>query len=426
MNNYRKAVSLAAVTVAAVWTLGAAVSSAAWPGSGKETTVAAFCKNDGQGSIITFSQKDFTDRVDGDEQLSAIVVQELPQGGRLRLAGLDVRAGEAVEIERAGALCFVPDIGVDVHTSFSFLPVFSRSGAGAQAVTVNLNISDRPNAAPIARTAVFETYSDLALYGALKAVDADGDPCTFTVEQQGKRGSVEILGDRFCYTPNGKSGEDSFAVIAVDCYGNRSQATEVTVKVVKRHARESFTYTDMMQNSAHYAALRLRDAGVFSGESFGSEAFFAPEQQVTRAQFMTMAAVVGELAMPTAAVSTGLSDNDSIPVWAQGYVAAGILSGVVKGSDDGSGNRVFGADRPITRAEAAAILDRCLGLSDDGREMAFADRDNVPAWAAQSVVNTAAAGLLPVFSDNTVRPMDAVTREDAAVMLYEMLKHTEN
>ena len=53
--------------------------------------------------------------------------------------------------------------------------------------------------------------------------------------------------------------------------------------------------------------------------------------------------------------------------------------------------------------------------------MVFSDSETVPAWAAQSVVNCTATGLMPVFSDNTVRPLDAVTREDAAVMLYEML-----
>ena len=169
-------------------------------------------------------------------------------------------------------------------------------------------------------------------------------------------------------------------------------AAEITVRVVKRHERECFTYTDMSDSPAHYAALRLREEGVFSGECFGTEAFFAPEQTVTRAQFLTMAAAVADLAQPVAAVSTGLSDDDSIPAWSRGYVAAGILSGVVEGSDDGSGNRVFRADSAITRAEAAAILDRCLALADDGREMAFSDSGAVPAWSAQSVVNCVANG----------------------------------
>lgn len=421
MNRTKTITALWAVTLAAGSLLAAFVPAQAWPGKTETAAMAAFSKSDGQGRIITFTQSDFTERVTGDEDLSAIVVNRLPEGGTLRLAGLDVRAGEAIDAQRLGAMSFVPDIGVDVHTSFDFLPVFSRSGAGEQAVTVSLNVSDVPNSAPIAVEQTFETYADLTLHGTLRAVDADGDPCTFTVDKQGKRGTAEITEAGFRYTPNGKSGEDIFTVVATDRYGNRSQPAEITVKVVKRHQRECFTYTDMSDSLAHYAALRLREEGVFAGECFGTEAFFAPDERVTRAQFLTMAAAVADLAQPAAAVSTGLSDDDSIPAWSRGYVAAGILSGVVEGSDDGTGNRVFRAESVITRAEAAAILDRCLDLADDGREMAFSDGDTVPAWAQQSVVNCAATGLLPVFSDNTVRPQEPVTREDAAVMLYEML-----
>ena len=178
----------------------------------------------------------------------------------------------------------------------------------------------------------------------------------------------------------------------------------------------------MKENPAHYAALQLRTAGVFSGESFGNEAFFCPEQPVSRAEFLTMAAAVADLAQPVAAVSTGLADNEAIPAWAQGYVAAGILSGVVQGSDDGEGNREFRAQSSITRAEAAAIVDRCLTMTDDGRSLSFADNHTVPVWAEQSVINCAAAGILQTGADNTVRAGDALTREDAAVMLYQMMQ----
>ena len=421
MNKTRKTVLSLALAGALAATAAVPVR-ALW---GRETeggAVAAFAKSDGQGQLITFTREDFTGRVTGEEELSAIVVRELPSGGKLRLAGQDVRSGEALETDRLGALCFVPDIGREVHTSFSFLPVFSRTGAGNEAVTVHLNISDTPNSPPIAVEQSWETYADLPLWGTLKAVDADGDGCTFTVADQGKRGTVVIQGDRFCYTPQGKSGRDAFSVVAVDCYGNRSEATPISVTVTKRHDKECFTYTDMGESIAHYAALKLREAGVFSGEAFGDEAFFKPDATVTRAQFLTMAAAVADLAQPVAAVSTGLSDNDTIPAWAQGYVAAGILSGVVEGSDDGSGNRAFRAQSAITRAEAAAVADRCLSLSDDGREPAFADGETLPAWAQQSVVNCAAAGILPV-EGNSVRAGESLTREEAALMLYGMMEH---
>ena len=388
----------------------------------QSAAVAAFSKSDGQGRLITFTREDFTGRITGDEELSAIVVSALPTGGVLRLAGQDVRAGEAIDVSRLSALCFVPEIGRDVYTSFDFRPVFSRSGAGETAVTVHLNISDTPNSAPVAVEQRYETYADLPVHGTLEAVDADGDACTFTVVEQGRRGTARITPAGFCYVPDGKSGRDSFTVVATDRLGNRSQPAAITVTVTKRHAREAFSYTDMAEHPAHYAALKLREAGVFSGESFGAEAFFCPEQPVSRAQFLTMAAVVTDLARPVAAVSTGLSDNEAIPAWAQGYVAAGILSGVVNGSDDGEGNREFRAQDSITRAEAAAIADRSLSLVDDGRSMTFSDGHTVPVWAEQSVINCASLGILPVEGD-TVCANRALTRAEAAVMLYGMLQH---
>jgi len=420
----RKVLALTAVTAACAMVLAAFTPvGALFGGDREQAAVAAFSKWDGQGQLITFSAGDFTGRVTGEEELAAIVLNSLPAGGLLRLAGQEVRVGEAITADRLSALCFVPEIGVDVHTAFDFLPVFSRSGAGQQAVTVHLNISDTENAAPIAVEQRYETYADLPLYGRLKAVDPEGDPCTFDVVDQGKRGVAQITPSGFRYVPNGKSGSDVFSVVATDCYGNRSQPTQITVAVVKRHDKATFSYTDMMEHPAHYAALQLREAGVFSGETFGNEAFFCPEAAVSRAEFLTMVAAVTQLAMPTAAVSTGLSDNDATPAWAQGYVAAGILSGVVQGSDDGQGNRAFLAQNAVTRAEAAAIADRSLHLTDDGRSLSFADRDTVPQWAAQSVVNCAALGMLSAAEDNTISADQMLTRADAAVMLYEMLNY---
>ena len=84
-----------------------------------------------------------------------------------------------------------------------------------------LNISDTPNSAPIAVEQTFETYADLALHGTLKAVDPDGDACTFSVERQGKRGTAEIDGADFCYTPNGKSfirGAEDIEICFNNCF----------------------------------------------------------------------------------------------------------------------------------------------------------------------------------------------------------------
>ena len=106
-------------------------------------------------------------------------------------------------------------------------------------------------------------------------------------------------------------------------------------------------------------------------------------------------------------------------------MAAAISVGAVEGERDGLGNRVFSASRPITRGEAAAILTRLLALPRDGRQSAFADSESIPDWAAQPLCSANAAGILPVFADGTIRCSQVVTREDAAVMLYQALRYRQ-
>lgn len=423
MTHLRRNIALFAIALALCAGMAAfAPARAIFGKSRTPATVEAFAKSDRLGQLICFSPEDFTDRVNGKDILTGMIVETLPQTGVLRLAGQDVAAGEQIDIGRLGALCFVPEIGRDTHTAVTFRPVFARGGEG-DPVTVSLNLSDTLNDPPVAVMQAAETYADLPLTGTLKAVDPEGDTCTFEIIAQGKKGQAAVEGNVFTYLPVGKPGKDRFTFVATDVYGNRSQPATVTVTLIKRAARERFSYTDMKDSPAHYAAVRLREAGVFSGESIGASAFFQPEKPVTRAEFLAMAASIADLPMPTAAVSTGLADDGDIPAWAQGYVVAGLTGGVIRGVSDGAGNRVFQGNVPITRAEAAVLLDRALHLPNDGRELTASDASNIPQWAKRSVVNTASTGILPVFSDDTLRVSEAVTREDAAVMLYEALRY---
>ena len=426
---YRKITAAAAVFMTCTVLLAAVSGVFAVFGRGAdEPAVSAFAKSQSLGEILTFTAGDFTSRVSGKEELSSILISELPKDGILRLAGREVAYGELLETDKLDMLCYVPhDPAEDVHTSFSFIPVFSRSGAAEESVTVALNLSDQFNAAPVALDLYFKTYAGVRLCGELRGSDPEGDELNYSVVRQPKKGSMEINGGSFAYTPiSGKSGTDSFTYIATDRYGNASAAATVDIEICKRTSKETFTYTDMKNDPSHFAALYLREMGVLSGESFGGESFLYPDKPVSRAEFVAMTAAISEMALPTAAVGTGMADNDDIPAWAQPYVAAALNCGVVYGERSDDGNRVFRASSSITRAEAASIIDRALGLADDGRRPSFADSDALPEWAAQSIVNTAAAGIVPVFSDNTVRASTAVTRSDACAMLYQMICHMQS
>jgi len=390
-------------------------------GDNNDYSVETFAKTENIGQVISFDKDDFRVSKSGNNKLDALVISHVPAHGELRLSNQVLSEGDVVDFELVGSLIFCADDPTsEVIDSFSFIPVFSKTGMASDRVAVTLSVSDRVNNAPVAVNSEFNTFSGIKLCEKFKAVDADGDELTYELVTKPKKGEVTIEGDGFCYVPKeNKSGKDTFEFRVRDSRGSVSNTAKVTVNIEKQASKKTFYYCDMTESPAHYAAVYLKEEGIMEGETFGGESFFYPDKPVTRAQFVALIATVSEMAMPTVSVGTGLSDNDAIPVWARPYVAAAINSGVVSGEQGEDGNRVFRAEDYITRAEAAAIIDRAVGLSDDGRALNCADVDTVPTWAQQSVVNAIAAGILRPFSDDTLRVNETVTREDAALMLYE-------
>ena len=403
--------------------LAACIMSASFQvfGAKSEYSVAAFSKTEGLGGVICFERSDFVTDSDKTNTLDAILVTKLPDNGALIFDGESVSAGDIINMDDLALLTYsADDVQDEALGDIYFRPVFSRSGTGKSDVKITLSISDKPNNSPVAINAEYATYTNVKLSGKLKVVDTDNDECSFEIVTAPKKGTLTLEGADFVYTPKqDKSGKDFFEFRATDCRSNKSAVAKVTVEIRKPASKESFSYSDMEYSPAHYAALYLREAGVMEGESFGGESFFYPDREVSRAQFVALISYAAEMSVPTVSVGTGLSDNEDIPEWARPYIAAAISCGVISGESSDDGNKVFRASDPITRAEAAAIIDRAVGLALDGREMTFDDSLDVPAWAAQSIVNTTAAGIVTVFEDNTVRASEYVTREDAALMLYK-------
>jgi hypothetical protein len=90
-------------------------------------------------------------------------------------------------------------------------------------------------------------------------------------------------------------------------------------------------------------------------------------------------------------------------------------------SGDGSGT--FDPDRNVTRAEFAAIMVRALGLGPERGDSSFSDV--APSdWFAGAVRTAAAYGLVQGFEDGTFRPSEAVTREQAMVMMARAMAIT--
>ena len=284
--------------------------------------------------------------------------------------------------------------------------------------------ADVENAAPIAEDLTLNTYKGVAISSRFAAVDPEGDLVTFQVVDSPARGQVAMDENdpaAFTYTPyEGKKGKDSFTYVAIDAKGNTSKPA--TVKVVIQKQTTAVSYSDLAGDPAHYAALRLAEAGVYTGRQVGSLYCFDPDNTFTREEFLTMAmTAAGE--EPLSGVSlTGFYDDGDISAWAKGYVSAALVVGTVEGRRNDAGQTVFAPGSAVTQAEAAVIIDRLLATGDVSGATSTFSAETAPAWAYQSVVNMEAVSVLNSSTDLH----KSLTRAEAAQMLSAMLDVLDN
>lgn len=280
--------------------------------------------------------------------------------------------------------------------------------------------------APIAENMSISTYKNVPVSGSFQAVDAEGAPLVYQIVSDPARGYVTVAEDgsgTFLYTPyENKVGKDSFTYVAVDPVGNLSNPARVSVRIEKQ--KSGVIYSDMGSSGAHKSAVRLAEAGIFVGERVGDAYFFHPDAPVSRGQFLAMAMTAAGLEPLTPVSMTGFADDAAIPAWAKGHVSSALRAGAVSGMRDENGRAVFRSEDPVTRAQAAAMLQRLLGVSDVAVESWGAlgiGADEESHWAMRAAVNLSTAGIMRSRDSDPLTLDEALTREEAARLLDRSL-----
>ena len=340
------------------------------------------------------------------EFLSGICITELPQGsvGAVMLGNRVLQPGDILTAEQLAQITFHPvATQADVTAAMTYLPIH-ESHVDSSA-TVTLAIRGREDKAPVAEDSAMETYKNIPNGAALKASDPEGQALTYTVVRQPRRGSVEIGADgSFTYTPKkNKVGVDSFTYTATDPAGNISREATVTVRILK--PTEAAQYHDMADSDSRFEAEWLRNTGIFTGEILGGQSCFQPEKAVTQGQFLAM--VTQLLEIPTELQHTQLAED--APTWLKPYLTAALRAGLLAGWPE---SQPFSSEDPITGAQAAVILQNALDLPVS-METADLESAEPPAWEELALCAMAENGL-------TLAAEQSLTREDAAVLLYQV------
>lgn len=349
--------------------------------------------------------------------LQGIILTQVPASYKAELTNgiRTLEAGDVVTIEQLKDLTLLPMIDADTTADIEYIPIFS--GSIGQPECISVGLFSKKNSPPEAEDMSLETYKNIAIEGTLKAQDPDGDPLTFEVTGSPKRGTLELGDDgAFTYSPEkNKVGKDSFTYTATDPFGNVSQQATVTIEILKPTSQ--LTYADMDGDPAHYAAIRLHEEGIFTGEQVGGQYCFRPNTEVTKGEFLAMALKAAGVENVSEALSSGFDDEEDTPVWVRPYITTALQNGIISGSVTASGSVVFNSEKALTKAEAAVIMSNALELSET--EEVSMGIEVVPAWAVQAASSLHTAGIMDITSGSELS--EPVTRADAAVFLSSML-----
>ena len=368
------------------------------------------------GQDITFTPEWF-DSVLGGAPVSSVTVTALPPAtdGVLCLGYGEVTVGQTIPRETLSYLRFTPANGVK-SSSFSFVPATKDGGAG-YALSCALMLSDTVNCCPTGTKAVtaVSTHQTVSLLGTLAATDPEGDRLYFEICDYPQNGTVSLdkSSGEFTYMPRaGFSGSDSFTWRVQDEFGAFTE--EASVEITVRELSGGYTFSDMEGSANHTHALRVSEAGLFSGEQIGGKHYFHPTKAVTRAVFVAVLLEAAGIDAPSA-TDTGYADNAEIPKPMRGAVRYAREQGWLGDAES------FCPNDPITRAEAARIAAAVLGLGEPEYSETVTDFSSIPVDVADALYAIYEGGYISTGADGSLRPEGELLRADAAKLFAKIL-----
>ena len=107
--------------------------------------------------------------------------------------------------------------------------------------------------------------------------------------------------------------------------------------------------------------------------------------------------------------------------WFAPYVENAYKKGLINGYENGS----FKPNNSISRNEIAVIMSRLEDMEEE-MELDFLDKEEIPNWAKAGVAFLEKEKIMEGYEDGSFKGNKAITRAEAAVVVYRYLNYIIN
>jgi hypothetical protein len=233
---------------------------------------------------------------------------------------------------------------------------------------------------------------------------------------KGKSGHVVFATLRFEALSQGDAAVELTRVKLVDSVGGSTTAEPGILHKIDISKPNPVRFHDIQGHWAEDDIVKATEMGWVNGYPDGG---FAPQNEVTRAQFTTMLSRALALSSSSDEART-FKDYELIPEYAESHVSNAAAAGLVKGYEDAT----FRPSQSITRSEITVMLMRALGYEDKmdpTLPLAYDDADRIPDWAYPAIATASDLGIVKGRAHNQFAPDAYTTRAEAVTLILRML-----
>lgn len=361
-----------------------------------------------------FSHADFatSDADDG------IFITSVPSKNiaNIRYGSRILRAGDALPADALNTLTLETSCITEQDVQVEYCTISDGKITGTKALF--LSIRPPKNKAPVAEDSNLETYKNISNDGKLDVSDPENGKMTFELIKEPKRGHVVLHNDgTFTYTPKeNKVGKDSFVYRASDEAGNVSNEATVFIKILK--PTDKAIYSDMVHDQDQFLAMWLKEKDLYQGATIAGKLCFAPDQSVSRGEFLIMAMRLVQADQSLLDTASGFADESSTPKWMQPYITTALSNGMITGTGTEDGV-IFRPMDVMTKAEALVMMQNILQIPADLPVSSMypqkEENDCTPTWALNAHQAMSQIGVtVDILQEDA-----PLTRRDAAHILYQ-------
>ncbi|MBE6718121.1 MAG: S-layer homology domain-containing protein [Ruminococcaceae bacterium] len=375
---------------------------------------------------LYFSPDDFEDFMQVDN-LKSLTITSLPSEfeGKLYLGNVPVISNQKIFKSDVNKLHFKPASNEVKEATFRF---FGNGTSCETSIKCSLYLLSEINTAPTVSEDVsskekLTTLKNIMVYSTLHAEDAENDEIFFEITTEPTHGIVNFTNintGSFTYTPAiDYVGKDKFEYVVYDTYGNRSEKAWVEI-AVEKNSKDIF-FSDMLRHEDHNFAVKAASYDIMTGKVVDGKYCFMPNNTPTKAEFLCMALKAAGLDHKINNGITGFDDDSDIPSSLKGYVNYAVSEGFITGTKTDKGV-FFYPNSPITRAEAAVMINNIINAKSEKIELNFSDSSDIPSWAHEDVSILAALNIMNALSDGSYSPNSNITNAQAAKIFCNLVE----